>query len=426
MGARLRGNHIQFDELSFSISAKSESIRSNTKDPFVYELIWTAWLHYSRLESKDKIDKTQNHELFMKNINFVLPLCLKSLALRCLMRKKVPEVVPSILLDMNHMMILEPLVETIAKGFVNQVVKCENTVNQAISNALEKSNALIDFFTGLLALIHPSQVSWLIFRYLEALRLCEEGQEVSSETASRALVVIRVNRQLRLRAVEKLSSTPRFVALNFPYKFQSYKWEGSNVPCSWTNQVMDKEQGQNKLSGTPDGLERLPETNWLAELLLNECFAICSQSCETIVNKTISQVKSKTSSKKKSAIRQRITIPKEDMAHYHSIGYHSIFIVYDLVLRLHATDCRYQSEEAKGRIAGIFVSSVIENALQAGQCLSKIDSESKIRSVWLLCVLYVLQEAPETALRQQMYTMCTIKVRLDYFAPSVTFISSFS
>jgi len=108
-------------------------------------------------------------------------------------------------------------------------------------------------------------------------------------------------------------------------------------------------------------------------------------------------------------MRQRIPIPKEDMAYHHSIGYHSISIVYDLLLRIHAIDSRYQSEEARGRIAGTFVQPVLENAVQGVQWLSKIDPGHKIRNIWLLCILYVLQEAPEIALRKQMHDMCILK-----------------
>lgn len=75
--------------------------------------------------------------------------------------------------------------------------------------------------------------------------------------------------------------------------------------------------------------------------------------------------KSSTSSKKKSAMRQQIAISKQDMAHYQSIGYHSISIAYELVLRMHATDYHYQSDKARGRITGIFVSPIIENTVQS-------------------------------------------------------------
>ena len=113
-------------------------------------------------------------------------------------------------------------------------------------------------------------------------------------------------------------------------------------------------------------IECLPKSNWLAELLSNECFIICSQSCKVIVNGTMSYVtKSSTSSKKKSAMRQQIAISKQDMAHYQSIGYHSISIAYELVLRMHATDYHYQSDKARGRITGIFVSPIIENTVQS-------------------------------------------------------------
>ncbi len=384
-------------------------------------MVMTMWLSSSnqrenRTDGKNKSDS--DSDLFLKNIGFLVPLCLKSLALRCLSTKKVPEVVPSVVLDMKHMLILEPLVEIIAKGFVNQALQRDELADLFIAEVLDTSNIILDFFVGLLALIHPSQVSWLIYRYLETLRLCEEDQvpdEIAQELTVRR---IRVTRQLRLRAAEKFSSMPRFVALNFPYKYHPSKWEASNDSCCWTNQMLDnKELCNDGLFRSPDKIERLPESNWLAELLSNECFIICSQSCEVIVNGTISQVmkSNNSSSKKKSAMRQRVAISKQNMAHYQSIGYHSISVAYDLILRKHATDNRYQSDDARGRIAGIFVSPVIENAVQGVQWLSKLEPSNKIRSLWLLCILYVLQEAPETAIRKQMRDMCVVKVRLSIY-----------
>jgi hypothetical protein len=429
LDACLRGVHGHLNELELTVPEEPGYTKDDTPEPFIYEIVLTMWMYSSKQHeverdensSKNSALKFEDHELFMKHVDFLLPLCLKSLALRCLERRKSPELVPSLVLDKKHMYILEPLIEKIAKGFVKQVLICESSVDLAIANVLATSDTVLDFLIGLLTLIHPSQVSWLIFKYLETLRLCEEDQETPDNTASTEITIkrIRANRQLRLRAAEKLSSMPRFIALNFPYKIHPYKWLGSNTPCSWTNQMIDNDQllSGNVLIGSPDRVELLPETNWLAEILSNECFIICSQSCEAIVNGTISQVKGKNSSKTKSAMRQRISISKQDMAHYHSIGYHAVSIAYDLVLRMHATDHRYQSKEARDRIAGIFVSPVIDNALQAVHWLSKMEAGSKIRSIWLLCILYILQEAPETALHQQMHAMCLVKVCFfsDYY-----------
>ena len=410
-GARLRGINGKINELTFSIQHRSDSLQKDTQFPYLYELLWTIWLHHSVAKNNNATEKNQDYQLFYDNIEFMLPLSLKSIALRCLKTNTMPGIVKSIVFDSNHMLILEPIVVTIAQEFVKQVHAHGTAVDLAINKVLIKSDAMADFFNGLLALVHPAQISWLISRYFDILRACEDDQEISMENTFETLAVIRVSRQLRLRAAEKLASIPRFIALNFPYKHKPHKWEGSDNPCSWTNQMLDAHESGDILSITADGTERIPRSNWLGEILLNECFAICSQSCETIVNKSLSQVKSTSSSLKKSAMRKRIKVPTEDMAHYRSMGYHSISIVYDLILRGHATDSRYQTEEARSRIAGIFVAPVLENTLLSFQTLSRLEAGDKIRNIWLLCILYILQEAPEVALRRQFHLMCKEKVR---------------
>ncbi len=410
-GARLRGINGKINELTFSIQHRSDSLQKDTQFPYLYELLWTIWLHHSVAKNNNATEKNQDYQLFYDNIEFMLPLSLKSIALRCLKTNTMPGIVKSIVFDSNHMLILEPIVVTIAQEFVKQVHAHGTAVDLAINKVLIKSDAMADFFNGLLALVHPAQISWLISRYFDILRACEDDQEISMENTFETLAVIRVSRQLRLRAAEKLASIPRFIALNFPYKHKPHKWEGSDNPCSWTNQMLDVHESGDILSITADGTERIPRSNWLGEILLNECFAICSQSCETIVNKSLSQVKSTSSSLKKSAMRKRIKAPTEDMAHYRSMGYHSISIVYDLILRGHATDSRYQTEEARSRIAGIFVAPVLENTLLSFQTLSRLEAGDKIRNIWLLCILYILQEAPEVALRRQFHLMCKEKVR---------------
>ena len=408
-GGRLRGLHTQHHELTFSPAAKTQE--SIIHEPFLYEIFLIMWLHISKQRKNEEMVNHQDLDLFISNIDFVLPVCLKSIALRCLSSRQVPGIVPSNMLDTKHLRLLSSLVETLASSFVSQALEIVNVHSVTFVEIIEKSDLVLEFLAGLFALIHPSQIAWLTSCYLKTLRMSEEGLEVSTETASLVLTKMHANRQLRLRAAEKLSSMPRFVPLNFPNKFQSYHWEGSNDCYSWMNQVPKSRPDDFSTNGHITENDKMPSTNWLADLVLNECFTICSQSCETITNKSIQQVQNKISSKAKSAIRQRIPVSNEDLAHNYSIGYQSIYIAYDAILRVHATDSRYQSGEATSRIAGMFAASVIENTLEGVQCLSKLESGDKIRNTWLLCFLYMLQESPETVLRQQMQFMCTAKVR---------------
>lgn len=393
------------NEITFSLSDEEPLV---DKTSYLYEIILTMWVQSSRYSTiNDKNSSPPDNVLFFRQMDFLLPLCLKSLALRCLPKKKTQQIVPSILLDVNHMLIIEPLMNVIATGLVNQAINTDiGNIDDSIRQAVAQSDSILDFIIGLMGIIHPAQVSWVISKYLHSLRSCETNQNNPTETF---MPKIRANRQLRLRAVERLAVIPQFTAINFPYKFHTYKWEGSNGKCSWTNQVVhdSKIDGYDTLSGLFHGRIRVPEANWLSQQLLDECLSICYQCCEVLVNGTVSQVKVNATSQKKSAMRQKVSVSKKDMAHYHAIGYQSITIVYELILRMHSCDARYQSEGASFRIAGMFVSPVIEKALETTQLLSKMHPDHNIRTIWLVCLLYVLQEAPETALRQQMHSMCT-------------------
>jgi hypothetical protein len=54
----------------------------------------------------------------------------------------------------------------------------------------------------------------------------------------------------------------------------------------------------------------------------------------------------------------------------------------------------------------VVLSSVINNTMDAVHCLSKMERSNKVRSTWVLCLTYVLQEAPEAAIRHHMLSLC--------------------
>ena len=421
-GVRLRcyrPKHL--NELSFSLHDVSE-ISPKSTSAHVYEVIFVLWLQ-SWIESSKTTDSlfTGVFDLFLENINFILPLCLKSIVLRCKAFKDSIELVPSIVLDTKHMRVLEPLCEGIAQGFMKPEINRKNTkVDADISlvHALFRISVLIDFFIGLFAIIHPSQVSWLIFKFIKSLQDYEDNvlskkYAHTSDDSIQSFWQLRRSRQIRLLVVEKLSSMPRFIALNYPLKYSAWRENHTSQPFSWTNQRKGKDEMLHDYGDTipifPDGIERLPETHWLAELLANECFYICSQCCEAVVNEALSHVNaSEPTIRKHSSIRQRIPLTKSHLISYQSTAYHAITVAYELILRAHATDTRFQEEDSRTRIAGIFVTSVIENSVAQGvQWLAKLDPMHKVRVLWLLCVLYILQEAPESSLRVQMRSLCT-------------------
>ena len=76
-------------------------------------------------------------------MNFILPLCLKSIVLRCKAFKDIIELVLSIVLDAKDMRVLEPLCEVIAQWFMKPVNNRENTKSNedmSLVNALFRMN----------------------------------------------------------------------------------------------------------------------------------------------------------------------------------------------------------------------------------------------------------------------------------------------
>jgi len=415
-GIRLRASQLaHLIELTYSLpdvlkDMKDLSDQNSLLPPYLYETIFALWMQCCK--SKGSVDDSKS---FLINMDFLLPVCLKSLVLRCVSQRKAIGVVPLIVFDMKHMEILQYLMGAIAEGLITSGAGNTADFDLALSKALSMNDFLLEFFVGLLAVIHPSQVSWIIFRYLTKLRECEDediriGINDGKDDHSWVTAVqyrLRSSRQLRLRVVEKLSSLPRFIALNFPLKYSS-SWQGGAIQsCSWTNQAFESPSSSTNpfLSPYSDGVERLPETHWLAELLSSECFLICSRSCETIVTETISQMKSRGPKTKQSSMRQRVILSEVQIAQHHSTALHAVTVVYELLLRNHAIDTRYQTEDARGRISGMFVHSIIHNSIQSVQWLSKLDPMHKVRTIWLLCVLYISQEAPEVTLREQMRSL---------------------
>ena len=223
------------------------------------------------------------------------------------------------------------------------------------------------------------------------------------------------SRQLRLRAVERLSTLPRFVALNFPYKY-SDRWIplASSDATSWASQSSTKNDAggleSEKQSPYPDGYERLPHAHWLADLLTNECLTICSQSCEAVVNEAIAQIKASRSDKgRKSALRSRLgreSLSRSELLRLQSNASHAVSIAYELLIRRHALDERFQSRENKQRIAAMFLSPSFGSTVKAVPWLAKMESTHKIRSLWLLSFLHTTQEAPEVLTREKLRSYC--------------------
>jgi len=414
LGVLLRGR-VSSDPFEVSLTLGSSA---DSREPYFYEIIFTFWLHaFSRRLSQLESEKSPmdiDPQMFLRSMDFLLPLCLKSLALRCSYKDRKTELISSTVLDLKHLDVLDPLIAHIGFSLVLSASDTDGpNFNRELSRSLARSDAVVDFFVGLLSVVHPAQSAFLITRYFRTLNDCEEYSldhiDVEDVRNLQYLQRICVCRHLRLRAAEKLSNLPRFAALNFPFKYHPNSIYNSNEGASWINQNMTDVPNSGSPIMDPPADDMLPQRHWLAELLLNECFAVCLQSCEAIVVGTVSLVKTAGSTKtrkKQSAMRQRISLSTDDITRHYSIAFHAVTIAYETILRKQAMNVKYQAEGVLNRVAGMFLAPVVSNTIGAVSCLSKMEAGNKIRCTWLLCLVYVLQEAPEVSIRSTILSLC--------------------
>jgi hypothetical protein len=422
--------------------------------PFLYESILAlgiqSWLYHIELSNRRKENENNrrvNNVPFISFLNYdpslpqndtahsftlhldvLLPLCMKSLALRCSMLKPSTAEVYMTVLDGKHMDILEAFIDVSCRGLMGQALAGEGSDDEALVWALGTSESVLDFLVGLLAIIHPSQVAVLVMKYFQILSDQEASDIPRSNPGSfvwtqLSLRRARCSRQLRLRAVEKLSQLPAFVALNYPLKYVSDGDSKQASHSSWKTQTASSNDIQIKSflesCPYPDGKERLPPTHWLADLLTHECLSICSHSCEAVVAEAIAQIKASEqdeSSKdgKASSFRKRpgLSLTRDDLLRFQSTAVHAITCVYELLLRQHSMDARYQTEECRSRIASIFASSILVKSVRSVKWLTRMESSHRARTQWLLCFAYILQEAPESVIRDQLRAFCSYPVSL--------------
>jgi len=72
-------------------------------------------------------------------------------------------------------------------------------------------------------------------------------------------------------------------------------------------------------------------------------------------------------------------------------------------------DRRFQSEASRGRIAGMLAGPILEKSIQSVRWLARMEATHRVRSTWLLCLVYVLQEAPEHLISSIVRSYCDPK-----------------
>ena len=429
-GSKLRGNRRRIAArqmgLSFQIvwdgyyGANFEE-EGNSGRPFIYEAILALFVKsYADDISKEGADvisdtmynpcalQTTMSRCILSQIDFLLPICLKSMVLRFDSSRGSGNVMPTqAILDIKHMQLLDPLMVIFARGAMEQALSGdEKMADVALNTALVSNEAIGDFLVGLISIVHPAQINVLLDSYISKLRDEEDTSNNDRGPASWRLATTlrraRASRKLRLALATKVAIIPSFLALNYPLKFPSTPLRKKRSKSSWTQQVLSRLIIKSQTCPYPDGQERLPRAHWLAELLADECFKIGSACCAAVVEEAILQLKQQGSPGE--------YISRTDLLRLESMAIESISIIYDLLLRRHALDSRYQSEEARFRTVSMFVKPVMNRSIDGVHWLMRMESTHRVRLLWLLCLLHVLQQAPEQLIREQMRLYCIPKV----------------
>jgi hypothetical protein len=348
---------------------------------------------------------------FIRNISFFLPLMLKSLAIRCAKRPTTPLVIPMTFLDDWHMQILIPLVETIALGTMREAMSGSSGISNAdqmLAKALSTNQYSIDFLIGLFACLHPSQVSTLINAYFSMLDECEQPIAFSkSRTVDSSdkqnLRRVKCTRLIRLQAVEKLAVMPGFIAVNYPPKYTGYCPKKTPSSTTWTNQSSkNNPPDSNELQACLEKIDRYPQSFWLSHLLMDQCLSISLRCCNAIIMEAKAQMKTNRYGNKE--VSNPLT--QEGLLCLEAIAFQAASCAQNLLIRRHAIDSRFQTIECNTRVAAMFVDPVLEKLVFCLSVLSRLEPNQKVRTCWVLCLLYVLQESPEVLLRSKLQSFC--------------------
>lgn len=404
---------------------------STSKASFIYEIVIALWVQAwtslaASIESDCRIPGTSSliptwpYELikgnykstsvsataisFVRNAEFFLPLCLKSLGMRCALKNISKVSVSMTLLDDTHIQLLIAVIESTALGLVRKCMSGNNrsaNTDKMLASALVDSDCVMDFIIGIFACVHPTQVSFLIIAYFTIL------EDIEAKTADHRQG--RCVRQIKLHAVEKLAAMPALIKLNFPMKVTEKYTRMRYASSSWINQSLGTDVKQDLVRMYWDTVVHLPLSCWLSDLLISQCFSICKQSCKIIIIEAKKQSRAVTEESKKS----KILMLRCDLIRIESLAFHSILIAYELLIRRQAIDSKFQSVASSSRVAAACTRVVLRHSLDAALILARMDPDQRSRVTWLLSLLYVLQECPDTVIRDELRKLVKVRLRLN-------------
>ena len=420
----------------------SDSSERADLSPWFYELVSALWVHSwtvfaSQVKGENHmrgssatipnwpykaIEGTSNPSVeektatsFIRNIAFFLPLMLKSLAIRCSKHQTTQLVVPMTFLDNSHMQVLVPLIETIALGTMKEAMSGSSGGSNAehmLAKALSVTEYSSSFFIGTFACLHPSQVSTLINAYFNILVECEQpggrGSRSVIFTDRQSIRRIKCSKLIRLHVVEKLAVMPKFIALNYPPKFTGYCPPKSVASSSWCHQSINNVP--DNMYSYSEKINRYPQSFWLSDLLMDQCLSISIRCCEAIMIEAKAQLKA-------SKFGNKVLSPlsREDLMGLETTALQAASCAYDVLIKRHAMDSRFQNIENNTRVAALFVEQVLENLVSGISILNGLEPNQKVRSYLVMCLIYVLQESPEVLLREKLRSFCQQDVSMLLF-----------
>ena len=365
---------------------------------------------------------------FFNHMDLLLPLCLKSIAHRY--TAEVSPIYPftaRVQLDAGHQILFEQLAEMLARGLMGMSLAglgSPESRQKALERSLASADAVVEFFMGILPIFHAEHARSIITKYFKTLKDAEtehllggSGDIHHFEWNEETLLRVRCSRQLRLHAIELLSSMPAFLHLNYPVKIRDEPFPSSASPPTWLNQHSPTKQKGIVLESNgsvkyPDGYMRVPVAGWLSTLVLDDALSICSLSSESVIAEALAHAELAQSTKQTSGVasslkrRPGASLQRDDLLMFQSIAIHAINIVYELIIRRHVLDRRYQSESARRRIATLFAMPILEKSVSSVRWLARMESTHKVRALWLLCFVFVLQEAPDSLVQDFIRGCC--------------------
>lgn len=365
---------------------------------------------------------------FFHHMDLLLPLCLKSIVLRY--SAEVLPLYPAatrVQLDRGHQSVFGRFAEMLARGLVGMCLSGLGAFDkreQALLQSISAAGTAIEFLIGLIPVFQAEDMRTIISKFFKVLKNTETEHlglfvhEGDFEWTEESLLRVRCSRQLRLRTIESLATMPSFCSLNNPGKVSDENFEAKSTPYTWLRQHSSKEHAPlghfDACPRYPDGLKRIPVCGWLSDLVIDEALSVCSLSSEAVVAEALAHVEVSRQEQGKQSFgvtpslkrRPGAALQRDHLMMFQSLSIHAVTIVYELVLRRCAIDRRYQSDSSRSRLAAMFARPILDRSISSVRWLSRMESTHKVRSLWLLCFIYVLQEAPVSLIQKYIYSCC--------------------